>query len=146
MTYFKISFSLEPMGKLQPNLAKNILGWRGFKSVQMKVFALPRGDNYKKAKILWRNLFKSLLLQNHWTNFNQTWHNASLGEEDSSLFKRRAILFPWSTSLYQCYDTHMCWLIWTVFSGEQCGPWASVLKWIHLRWRFNLSFLITSCF
>ena len=28
-----------------------------------------------------------LLLQNHWTNFNQTWHKASLGVGDSSLFK-----------------------------------------------------------
>ena len=28
-----------------------------------------------------------LLLQNHWDNFNQTWHKASLGEGDSSLFK-----------------------------------------------------------
>ena len=28
-----------------------------------------------------------LLLQNHWANFNQTWHKASLGEGDSSLFK-----------------------------------------------------------
>ena len=31
-----------------------------------------------------------LLLQNHWVNFNQTWHKASLGEGDSSLFYRRA--------------------------------------------------------
>ena len=31
-----------------------------------------------------------LLLQNHWANFNQTWHKASLGEGDSSLFKWRA--------------------------------------------------------
>ena len=31
-----------------------------------------------------------LLLQNHWANFNQTWHKASLGEEDSNLFKRWA--------------------------------------------------------
>ena len=30
-----------------------------------------------------------LLLQNHWANFNQTWHKASLGEGDSSLFKWR---------------------------------------------------------
>jgi hypothetical protein len=30
-----------------------------------------------------------LLLQNHWTNLNQTWHKLSLGEEDSSLFKGR---------------------------------------------------------
>ena len=38
----------------------------------------PRGDYYEIAKIYWRNL-KSLL-QNHWANFNQTWHNASLGD------------------------------------------------------------------
>ena len=31
-----------------------------------------------------------LLLQNHWGKFNQTWHKASLGEGDSSLFKWRA--------------------------------------------------------
>ena len=28
-----------------------------------------------------------LLLQNHWANFNQTWHKVSLGEGNSSLFK-----------------------------------------------------------
>ena len=28
-----------------------------------------------------------LLLQNHWANFNQTWHKASLDEGDSSLLK-----------------------------------------------------------
>ena len=33
---------------------------------------------------------KNLLLQNHWVKFNQTWHNASLGEGDSSLFEWRA--------------------------------------------------------
>ena len=35
-----------------------------------------------------------LLLQNHWANFNQTWHKVSLGEGDSSLFKWRATPFP----------------------------------------------------
>ena len=30
-----------------------------------------------------------LLLQNHWANFNQTWHKASLEEGDSYLFKKR---------------------------------------------------------
>ena len=30
---------------------------------------------------------KNLLLQNHWANFNQTWHQASLGDGDSSPFK-----------------------------------------------------------
>ena len=34
-----------------------------------------------------------LLLQNHWVNFNQTWHKAPLGEGDSSLFKWRALPF-----------------------------------------------------
>jgi hypothetical protein len=33
--------------------------------------------------------FKNLLLQNHWANFNQTWHKSSFGEGDSSLFKGR---------------------------------------------------------
>jgi hypothetical protein len=30
-----------------------------------------------------------LLLENRWTNFNQTWHKSSLGEGNSSLFKGR---------------------------------------------------------
>jgi hypothetical protein len=28
-----------------------------------------------------------LLLQNHWANFNQTWHKSSLGGGDSKLLK-----------------------------------------------------------
>ena len=32
-----------------------------------------------------------LLLQNHWANFNQTWHKASLGEGDSSQMKGPAL-------------------------------------------------------
>ena len=35
-----------------------------------------------------------LLLQNHWANFNQTWHKASLSEGDLILFKWRARPFP----------------------------------------------------
>ena len=35
-----------------------------------------------------------LLLQNHWANFNQTWHKVSQGEGDSNLFKWRAMSFP----------------------------------------------------
>ena len=34
-----------------------------------------------------------LLLQNHWANFNKTWHKASLDKEDSSLFIWRAHRF-----------------------------------------------------
>ena len=32
--------------------------------------------------------FKNLPLKNRWANLNQTWYNASLGEEDSVLKKR----------------------------------------------------------
>ena len=42
----------------------------------------PRGDN----SILWKyfhEIFKNHLLQNDLANFNQTWHKAFLGEEDS---------------------------------------------------------------
>ena len=37
----------------------------------------------KRKKILMKNIF----LQNHLAYFNQTWHKASFGEVDSSLFK-----------------------------------------------------------
>ena len=40
-----------------------------------------------------------LLLQNNLANFNQTWHNASLVEGDSSLFKWRAPPFSKAVSL-----------------------------------------------
>ena len=46
----------------------------------------PRGNNFEMAKNTLTK-FKNLLLQNHRANLNQTWHNASFGEGDSSLFK-----------------------------------------------------------
>ena len=45
----------------------------------------PRGDNYEIVKIHRWNL-KNPLLQNHWANFKQSWHKASLGEGDSCFF------------------------------------------------------------
>ena len=38
------SSSPEPLGQFQPNLAQNILGWRGFKFVQTKGPALFQGE------------------------------------------------------------------------------------------------------
>ena len=35
-----------------------------------------------------------LHLRSHWANFKQTWHKASLGDRDSSLFKWRTMSFP----------------------------------------------------
>ena len=41
-----------------------------------------------------------LVLQNHWPNFNQTWHKASLGEGDSKLFKWRVWFLRWEGRVY----------------------------------------------
>ena len=40
--------SQEPLGQFQPNLAQSILGWRGFKFVQMKGHALFQGERIAK--------------------------------------------------------------------------------------------------
>ena len=39
---------------------------------------------YYKSYLTYNN---EINIKNHWANFNQTWHNASLGDGDSSLFK-----------------------------------------------------------
>jgi hypothetical protein len=33
-----------------------------------------------------------IFLQNHWTNFNQTWYKSAFGKGDSRLFKGRGAL------------------------------------------------------
>ena len=55
----------------------------------LKIFRCPSS----LASLSYRCIFYlhfHLLLQNHWTNFNQTWHKASLDKVYSSLFKWRA--------------------------------------------------------
>jgi hypothetical protein len=47
---------------------------------------LQMGDNQMENGM---GSFKNLFLQNHWANFNQTWHKSSLEGEDSSVFKGR---------------------------------------------------------
>ena len=77
----KKSSSPEALSQFQPNLAQSILWLRGFKFDQMKGPALFQEEIFmKKQNTLTK--FKNLLLQNHWANYNQTWHNASLGERD----------------------------------------------------------------
>jgi hypothetical protein len=69
-------------------LVQIVLGYREAKFVQIKgPDPLQRGDNHKKCKI-GMGSFKNLLLQNHWANFNYTWHKSFLGKEKSSLFKK----------------------------------------------------------
>jgi hypothetical protein len=48
-----------------------------------------RGDNHENRVESFKNI-----LHNHWANFNQTWHKASLRDGDSELYKWRTIPFP----------------------------------------------------
>ena len=80
------------MAHFQPNFAQSILGWRGFKFVQMKGPAFSKGRQLRNSQNTLTKL-KNPLLQNHWANFSQTCHNV-LGEGDSSLYKRRPPPFP----------------------------------------------------
>ena len=61
-------------------------------SVKDKIITVLKSSN-KLALFMdiWK--FKNLLLQNYWASFKQTWHNAFLGEGDSSLFKWRPSYF-----------------------------------------------------
>ena len=51
------SFSQEPLGQFQPNLAQSILGWREFKFFFSNEGPrpFPKGDYYEIVKIHWRN-------------------------------------------------------------------------------------------
>ena len=71
-----------------------------------------RGDNYEIVKNTLTKL-KNLLLQNHWANFNQTWHKASLFEWDLILFKEEPFKSHkdnnvFFSSLNQRYDIIIC--------------------------------------
>ena len=115
------SSSPELLGQFQPNLAKSFLGWRGFKFVQMKCFPLFQGEIVKKL-LKCIDDYKNLLLQNYWANSNQTWHKSSLGQGYIRLFKWRA---PPLSYIYNHNFDQMYSLIWTGFSVERCGQWAS---------------------
>ena len=67
-----------------------------------------------------------LLLQNHWTKFQPNLAQSIVWWRGFKFFqmKNHSILMKFS-SLNQHFDRHMCLLIWTVFSGERCGPWTS---------------------
>ena len=71
------------------------------------------------------------LLQSLWANFNQTWHKASLGEGDSSLYK-------WSLPPFRRGDNYeiakIQWQIFKIFFfGTTSGPFSSGLGTLHPR-------------
>ena len=61
----------------------------------------------------------NLLFQNHWANFNQTWHKASLGEGDLSLFKWGPHPFPRGDN-YEI--TKIRWKIKKIIFSRTTGP------------------------
>ena len=117
MTTFKKSSSQEPLSQFQPNLAQSILGWRGFKFVQMKDQTLLQGEIITKiTKIHWRNI-KNLLLQNNWANFNQFWRKASLGEDSNEKtisYHKVNIFFFFLNQRYDIIDLN-CFLRWAMW-------------------------------
>ena len=78
-----LSSSQEPLGQFQPNLAQSILVQRGFKFIRMKGHAIFQGRIITNLQKYIDEILKNYLLKNHWAKFKQTWHKASLGEEDS---------------------------------------------------------------
>ena len=54
--------------RFQPYFAQSILGWKGFKFVQMKGSTPFQGAIITKS----RKCIDEFHLQNHWANFNQT--------------------------------------------------------------------------
>ena len=81
----KIFFS-RTTGPISTNLCTKYLWDKGIKLCSNEgPCPFPWVDNYEIAKISWRKVKN--LLQNQRANFNQSWHNASLAEKYSSLFK-----------------------------------------------------------
>ena len=81
------------LGQVQPNLTQSILGWTVFKNSENTL-----------------TNFKNLFLQNHWANFNQTWHKASMGEIQVFCFlsNDRLHSFPRGNN-YQVAKIHWKW-------------------------------------
>ena len=51
-------------------------------------------DKYKKDNF--NKIFKNLLLQKHWANFNQTWYKVSFGEGIQIYSNKGSHPFPWA--------------------------------------------------
>ena len=68
----------------------------GYEDPSLLIWRVPpssKGRKLRNSENTSIDEFKNSLLQNHRANFNHTWHNASLGEGNSSLFKWRAQRF-----------------------------------------------------
>ena len=71
----------------------------------------------------------------HWANFNQTWHKASLGEGDLSLFKFQSLNkgprpFPRGDN-YEIGKVHQCWRNLEIVFSRTTGPISTKLGTKH---------------
>ena len=67
-----------------------------------------------------------LLLQDHWANFNQTWHKVSPGEGDSSMFKWRAKQGECNWEIIK-----INWQLLKIFFSRTTGPFSTKLCTKH---------------
>ena len=72
--------------------------------------------------------FFPLLLKNHWANFNQTWHKASLGKRDTSLFNEEP--FPFARG-DNCKVVKLHWRNLKIFFPRTTGPISTKLGTNH---------------
>ena len=120
---FTFSSSPEPRGQFKPNLAQNILKWRGFRFVQFKVHVLfLGGDDNETSKIHWRNL--KIFLRTTWpisvkleTNpfvkGIQVWRNMSFLKRWKTKHRKYIdeIVFSWTTGPFSIkLDTKHLWV------------------------------------
>ena len=104
----------------------------------------PRGDNYKIVKIHWQNLkiffsrtngpiSTKLGTKSPWVKGIQVCAN----ERPCPFRRGDNYKIAKNTSMKFKIKIKMCLLIWAIFSGERCGPWASCYCWIgHLYFGF----------
>ena len=85
---FKILFC-RPIKLISAKLGTNQFWLKELKiSSNEEVRPFQREDDYEKHCC---NLKKIFPFQNHWVNFNQTWHKASLCDGNSSLCKKEPL-------------------------------------------------------
>ena len=107
----------------------------------------PRGDYYEIGKIHWQNLkiffyrttasISTKLSKKHpwvkriWVCSNEKATPFYIGRGDNNriakVLSQNSKLFSWTAGLVLWYFAQIYLLIWTGFSGERCGLWASCL-------------------
>ena len=72
---------------LEETIQFKLKGHTVFSSPEPKAQMSFSDQNLSVVVVVVVNFSHFHLLENHWAYFNQTWHKASIGEGDSSLFK-----------------------------------------------------------